>query len=151
MQFEFLSEAALRSFGEKIGQSLGRGQFIELVGDVGAGKTTLTKGILKGLGSDEVVQSPTFTISRIYQLSGGGQFVHYDFYRLSDAGIMAAELQEAAAEPETIVAVEWADVVDDVLPVERLTIDIKPLGETGRKLSIRAGGPMSGQVLEKLA
>ena len=150
MQSEFSSEAALRSFGEKIGRILSAGEFIELVGDVGAGKTTLVKGLVRGLGSDETVQSPTFTISRVYQLKDNRRFAHYDFYRLTDAGIMKAELAEAAADKDTIVAVEWADVVDDVLPQDRLTIEITPSGELARRLAISAGGTISSKVLEQL-
>ena len=55
---------------------------IELVGDVGVGKTTLTRGLAEGLGVKEPVTSPSFTISKVYALSSGGQLIHYDFYRL---------------------------------------------------------------------
>jgi tRNA threonylcarbamoyladenosine biosynthesis protein TsaE len=92
MTIEVKSASEMKLFGEKIGSFLRGGETIELVGDVGAGKTTLTKGIALGMGVDEDVQSPSFTISRLYTTPGGISLAHYDFYRLSDAGIMGDEL-----------------------------------------------------------
>lgn len=151
MKREFSSEAKLRSFGEEIGQVLTGNETIELVGDVGAGKTTLVKGIARGLGSSETVQSPTFTINRVYQLGEDRQLIHYDFYRLNDPGVMKAELAEAIGDHRTIVAIEWAAVVDGVLPKDRLTIKITPLGENSRELSLSAGGETTQPVVERLA
>ena len=151
MKRQFLSEFELRLFGEKIGQALAGAETIELVGDVGAGKTTLVKAIISGLGSSETVQSPTFTINRVYDLTNNRRFIHYDFYRLSDAGIMKLELAEAVADSQTIVAIEWADVVEGVLPADRLTINILPLGEDGREVELLASGKTAQTVLGKLA
>ena len=151
MKAEFSTEAKLRSFGSEIGKILDGSETIELIGDVGAGKTTLVKGIVAGLGSDETVQSPTFTINRVYELSGDKRFVHYDFYRLNDAGIMKLELAEALGDAKTMVAIEWADAVDGVLPEDRLTIEISPLGENGRSVELSAGGQRAEAVLERLA
>lgn len=124
------------AFGELIGAQLGGGVVIELIGDIGAGKTTLTKGIAKGMGVDEDVQSPSFTISRLYEARDGLRLAHYDFYRLHDPGILAAELSEAMSDPQTIVVVEWADVVEQVLPDDRVTIRISSPTETSRQLDI---------------
>ena len=68
--------------GYEIGASLLGGEVLELVGDVGAGKTTFTKGLAKGIGVLETVQSPSFTISRVYE-GEKLQLKHYDFYRLA--------------------------------------------------------------------
>ena len=73
------------------------GEVLELVGDIGAGKTTLTKGIAQALEINEPVQSPTFTISRVYDSPRGLSLAHYDFYRLGNAGIMSEEIREVAA------------------------------------------------------
>ncbi len=124
------------AFGEALGRQLQGGAVVELVGDIGAGKTTLTKGIAKGLGVDEDVQSPSFTISRVYDARDGLRLAHYDFYRLSDPGILADELSEALGDKETVVIVEWADVVEQVLPVDRVTIHITSPTETSRQLTI---------------
>ena len=84
------------AFGQKIATRLQGGEVLELVGDVGAGKTTFTKGLALGLGVQGTVQSPTFTISREYETSSAIRLVHYDFYRLQEAGIMADELLDQA-------------------------------------------------------
>jgi tRNA threonylcarbamoyladenosine biosynthesis protein TsaE len=140
----------MKLFGRMIGELLVGGETIELVGDVGAGKTTLVKGIARGLGADDQVQSPSFTISRIYSGRDDLTLAHYDFYRLNDAGIMANELQEATGDNKTIVVIEWADVASGVLPSDRLTINISTPSETTRRLEIIASGKRSHQILEEL-
>jgi tRNA threonylcarbamoyladenosine biosynthesis protein TsaE len=133
---EVESEQATREFGEKIGNLLEGGEVIELVGDVGAGKTTFVKGLAKGLGIDEDVQSPSFTISRVYDGRDGLLLAHYDFYRLGDAGIMADELQETLQDPATVTVIEWAGIVEGVLPKERLTIHFETPTENTRTLTL---------------
>jgi tRNA threonylcarbamoyladenosine biosynthesis protein TsaE len=132
------SDAAMRHFGEKIGKHLHGGEVIELVGDVGAGKTTFVKGLALGLDIDDTVQSPTFTISRVYEARDGLELAHYDFYRLSEPGIMAMEIAESLAEPCSIVVIEWAGIVENVLPARRLTIEIESLSDTERQLILTA-------------
>ncbi|MDB5165683.1 MAG: hypothetical protein JWM00_573 [Candidatus Saccharibacteria bacterium] len=136
----------MKLLGGRIGQLLHGGELIELIGDVGAGKTTFTKGLATGLTIDEDVQSPSFTISRLYEARDDLRLAHYDFYRLSDAGIMAHELSESIHDPQMITVVEWADAVAHVLPKERLqirlvspsiadrTLEITPLGERYKTL-----------------
>jgi tRNA threonylcarbamoyladenosine biosynthesis protein TsaE len=123
-------------FGRRLGESLPIGATVELVGDIGAGKTTLTKGIARGMAVDEDVQSPSFTISRLYSAPDERFLAHYDFYRLSDPGIMTAELTEALEDEQTTVIVEWADVVEGALPDDRLTIHIASPTEQSRRLDI---------------
>lgn len=122
--------------GQKIGSLLIGGESVELIGDVGAGKTTFTKGIARGLRVDEDVQSPSFTISRVYDAPGGLRLCHYDFYRLDNPGVMALELAETLTDPQAITIVEWAGSVADVLPADHITIRIVPDGETGRNVTI---------------
>lgn len=148
---EVQSETEMKAFGEKLGALLQGGEILELVGDVGAGKTTLTKGIAAGLVVDEDVQSPSFTISRTYDARGGLQLAHYDFYRLNDAGIMADELSETANDPKTVTIIEWAEIVSGVLPADRLTVRIVSPGEHSRRITLEAGGENSKKLLEKLA
>lgn len=140
MIIEAQSEQETRVFGEKLGQLLKGGEVIELVGDVGAGKTTFVKGLALGLGIDEDVQSPSFTISRVYDARNGLQLAHYDFYRLSDAGIMADELTETTQEPTVITVIEWADIVEGVLPERRLRINFASPSETMRTLTLEGDG-----------
>ncbi len=99
--------------------------------DVGGGKTTFVRGLAKGMGSNDKVASPTFTISREYR-AGDLTMYHFDFYRLPQAGIMAEELAEVVGDRQAVVVVEWAGIVENVLPAERLTIQITPTGETER-------------------
>lgn len=140
----------MKAFGARLGALLKGGAVLELVGDVGAGKTTLAKGIASGLGVDEDVQSPSFTISRVYDTASGVRLAHYDFYRLPDPGIMATELSEAVSDPKTITLIEWAAVVAGVLPADHLTIAITSPSETARHISLRAGGQTSQLLLEQL-
>lgn len=138
----------MKAFGARLGGLLRGGEVIELVGDVGAGKTTLTKGIAAGLGIDEDVQSPSFTISRVYDAPSGLRLSHYDFYRLHDAGIMADELSETVNDPHGVTIIEWAEVVSGVLPTDRLTIHIVSPAETTRRIECSAGGEKSKVLLE---
>lgn len=121
--------------GYEIGASLLGGEVLELVGDVGAGKTTFTKGLAKGIGVLETVQSPSFTISRVYE-GEKLQLKHYDFYRLAEPGILAAEISESLAEPDNITVVEWAEGVSDILPEDRTRIVFQPTSENSRKVEI---------------
>lgn len=133
---EVEGESATRQFGEEIGRVLEGDEVIELLGDVGAGKTTFVKGLAKGLSVNEDVQSPSFTISRIYDARDELQLAHYDFYRLADAGIMADELQETLLDPQTVTVIEWAGIVEGVLPKDRLTIRFESPTETKRVLTL---------------
>jgi tRNA threonylcarbamoyladenosine biosynthesis protein TsaE len=146
MIIEVTHEAETRQFAEKLGRLLKGGETIELVGDVGAGKTTFVKGLARGLEIDEDVQSPSFTISRVYDARDGLQLAHYDFYRLSDAGIMANELAEVTHDPATITVIEWANIVEGVLPADRLTITFTTPSETERRLELSGSQGLIGQL-----
>lgn len=112
------------ALGTQIGNTLRGGECIELIGDVGAGKTTLVKGIGDALEADDVVQSPSFTISREYSCRDDLCLAHYDFYRLTDAGVLEYELAESLADQRTITVVEWAQTIGAVLPEDRICITI---------------------------
>jgi tRNA threonylcarbamoyladenosine biosynthesis protein TsaE len=98
---------------------------IELLGDVGAGKTTFVRGFAEGLGIKENITSPSFTISKTYAIPDGRTLIHYDFYRLPDPGLMAEDLEENLNNPNNIVIVEWADSVANLLPKNHKKIEIK--------------------------
>lgn len=150
MFIEAKSEEKMRLIGESIGSLLCGGEIIELIGDVGAGKTTLAKGIAVGLGIDEYVQSPSFTINRVYQGRDDIILSHYDFYRLNDVGIMANELQEVIGNHNTVTIIEWAEAVQKILPADRLSIKITAPAETSRELVFNSGGDVSKKLEEKL-
>ncbi len=141
----------MKRLGENLGRLLHGGETIELVGDVGAGKTTLVKGIAKGMAIDEDVQSPSFTISRVYDTPENIRLAHYDFYRLHDAGIMTDELYEAVHDALTVTIVEWAEVAVGVLPEDLLTISITSPTEVTRHVVLKGNGEKSKKLLEALA
>jgi len=143
---EVKSEQETRNLGERLGRLLTGGEVIELVGDVGAGKTTFVKGLAKGLSIDEDVQSPSFTISRVYDARDDLRLSHYDFYRLNDAGIMADELTETTQDPLAITIIEWADIVEGVLPEHRLRISFTAPDETTRLLKLEGSEKMVEQL-----
>lgn len=148
MNVSVSSVEAMKEFGEKLGRAFRGGEVIELVGDIGAGKTTFTKGLALGLGIDEDVQSPTFTISRVYDARDGLRLAHYDFYRLTEPGILTMEIGESASSPDAITVIEWGGIVEGVLPTDRLTLSIRAISEAEREVVISAGGPRSQAALE---
>lgn len=128
------SSERTEQLAEALGKNLKGGEVIELISDLGGGKTTFTRGLARGAGSKDKVASPTFTISKVYQ-ARKLEIHHFDFYRLQEPGIIADELAEVIAEPKAVVVVEWADVVQQVLPKKRLTIDIQQLPDGSRQLT----------------
>lgn len=145
-----LDEKNMNDFGQKIGKLLRGGDVIELIGDVGAGKTTLTKGIARGLRVTDPIQSPTFTINRVYEARDNLRLVHYDFYRLQDPGIMAEELSESVDDEYTVTILEWADIVEGVLPADRLSISLSTTGELIRRCELTSHGRRSQEILESI-
>ena len=114
------SVGEMLALGASVGAALHGGEVLELVGDVGTGKTTFTKGLARGLGIDEAdVQSPSFTISRTYAARDGLELHHYDFYRLPDPGIMQYDLAESTGDAKVVTVIEWAETVTDSLPKSR--------------------------------
>lgn len=124
----------MRQLGERIGLGLRGGEVLQLVGDIGAGKTTFVKGLAKGLGILEDVQSPSFTISRVYDARDGLRLAHYDFYRLQDPGILRNELAEMEQQNQTITVIEWADIVADILPAGHATVSIVATSQSDREV-----------------
>lgn len=121
------TEAELIRAGKELGKTLKPPYFIELVGDVGAGKTTFVKGLAKGLGINDEITSPSYTISKCYQ-NDDITLNHYDFYRLDDPGIMSEDLEESLSDPDTITVVEWADIIKNTAPDTVIKITIKEDG-----------------------
>jgi tRNA threonylcarbamoyladenosine biosynthesis protein TsaE len=110
------------------------GEVIELVSDLGGGKTAFVRGLARGMGSHDTVHSPSFTLSNQYR-AGKLTLYHFDFYRLKEAGIMREELAEILVDPQAVVVVEWADIVKNVLPAGKLTVHIKAPAENRRQLT----------------
>jgi len=140
----------MKQFGEFIGRLLCGGEIIELIGDVGAGKTTFVKGLAAGLGIDENIQSPSFTINRVYNGHNDIILSHYDFYRLNEAGIMSDELKEVINDRNTITVIEWGGAVSSILPDDRLSINITSPTENSRELVISSNGIISDKLIGNL-
>ena len=133
------NENELIDYGRKLASKLQLPAVIELVGDVGAGKTTFTRGLATGLGVKEPITSPSFTIAKRYHFPVDkdkiGTLVHYDFYRLPDPGIMYEELAETISDPLSVVVIEWGESVSDLLPEDHLILHIKINDNNTRTIS----------------
>lgn len=121
-------------FGEQLGRNLRGGEVIELISDLGGGKTTLTRGIARGAGSSDVVGSPTFMLSKVYKTQKF-DIHHFDFYRLTEPGIMENELHDMLADPDLVLVIEWGEIVKQALPQERLSIQINKVNDEVRQLN----------------
>jgi len=117
----------------KIATHIAGGEVIEFVSDLGGGKTTFIRSLVESLGSTDHVSSPTFMVSKEYT-ARSITVRHYDFYRLSDPGIVADMLAETIDNNKTLTLIEWGSAVRDVLPSERLLIQIvkDPKNENSR-------------------
>jgi len=126
----------METLGREIGATLKGGEVIELIGDVGAGKTTFTRGLALGLGITSPITSPSFTISCRYPARDELSLNHYDFYRLSNPGVVAMELAESISDPRAITVIEWGESIQDVLPKNHIIIRINYMPDVGRTVEI---------------
>lgn len=147
-KFEFISNTpeATENFSNHLAGKLEPSDVITLEGDLGAGKTTFTKGLAKGLGITRTVNSPTFTIIKEYH--GRMPLYHMDVYRLehSDEDLGFDEYFEG----DGVTVVEWAHLIEDQLPKDRLTIRIEHQGDTKRKITVMPLGERYQQLCEEL-
>lgn len=131
------SEQKTISTGKDVAKKLSGGDIVLLHGELGAGKTTLTKGIARGLGVKDDIVSPTFTLMNVYQ---GDVFtmVHVDTYRLeSEQDLIDIGIQDYLGAPDTICIIEWPEKIQGLLKgKETKDIDLKHEG-TGREIKIR--------------
>lgn len=127
------SEQEMLEFGKNFKIS---SNVIELIGDVGAGKTTFVRGLAKKLGVKENITSPSFTISKSYATKDNKTLVHYDFYRLEDPGIMSEDLTENINNKNNIVVIEWSDSVKNLLPKNHTIINIKYNDDNSREVEV---------------
>lgn len=108
------------------------------------------RGLAQGIGSRDRVSSPTFTLSNIYK-SDNLQIHHFDFYRLEDPGILSEQLAESLDNPKVITVVEWSDIVDHVLPDDRISVEFKPAADNPDERIVTFTFPESKmQLIEKL-
>ncbi len=132
--------------GQKIGLNAWPNMLITMNGDLGAGKTTMTKGIALGLDIKKIVNSPTFTIMKIYE--GRYTLYHLDVYRITNQND-DFELEEYF-EMDGVCVIEWADQISDLLPKDRLNIFIKDLGDNKRTLILESDSKEYIDLINKL-
>lgn len=134
MEFDVFSCEQMHEFGLKLANQLPSGSVVALQGDLGAGKTTLVRSVAKGLGIEEVVQSPTFNIMKLY-LKGNRPLIHIDAYRLADINTDIG-LDEYIGYETGITMIEWPQFIENLLPSNTLYIEISITGETSRHLKV---------------
>ena len=146
---EFLpDEAATLALGSRMAHVIEPGLYVALSGDLGSGKTTLTRGILRGLGYRGKVKSPTYTLVELYNLSKLDLY-HFDFYRLNDPREWLDAGFRDYFDPRTVCLVEWPERAGDLLPVPDLRVSLSVEGE-GRRVRIAAQTELGKRCLERL-
>ena len=140
---EFLVTAVDETYkiGELIGSLVNSGDIICLIGDLGTGKTHLAKGIAKGLGIEDNITSPTFTIVNEY--TGRLKLYHFDVYRVNDPDEIAAIGFDEYIFGDGVSIIEWANYIEELIPPDNLTITIEKLSKYGddfRRINIQYTG-----------
>ena len=120
---ETYSSEETYDFGETLGRRAEAGQVYTLIGDLGTGKTVFTQGFAKGLGVEEYVNSPTFTILQVYE-DGRLPLYHFDVYRIEEP----EEMEEIGYEDyffgDGVTLIEWADIIGELIPGDAVRIEI---------------------------
>lgn len=142
-------EAATLALGAVLARALTPGLTIYLVGDLGAGKTTLTRGVLRGLGYAGKVKSPTYTLVELYTLSRLSLY-HFDFYRFADPREWIDAGFREHFNPHSVCLVEWPEKAGDSLPPADVRIELSVAGE-GREVQITAQTEAGRQCVEQLS
>ena len=139
---EFITNSPLETeqVGEKLGSVLPAGTVIAYRGDLGAGKTAFTRGLARGLGANEPVTSPTYTIVNEY-LSGRIPLFHFDMYRLHSADDLFDIGWEDYLDRGGVCAVEWSENVADALE-NPIMVTIEKLGQDARRITVTGGDPL---------
>jgi len=150
MDYKICSEADMESLGMSLAQVLKRGDVVYLIGELGAGKTTLVRGVARGLGFQGRVTSPTFTLMNVYPVDP--VIYHFDFYRLEPADLDDLGLEDYL-EKGGIALIEWPQVESRMLPRDALWVEIELVDgdyERERQVRISAQGSQYPARLERL-
>ena len=137
MEFITNSPAETEKIGAALGQVIPAGSIIAYRGDLGAGKTAFTRGLARGLGTAEMVTSPTYTIVNEY-LGGRCPLFHFDMYRLRSSDDLFDIGWDDYLDRCGVCAVEWSENVDDAME-DAIYVTIEKLGETSRRITIEGG------------
>lgn len=142
-----------RTLGARLAAQLRPGDVLLLEGDLGAGKSELTRGIARGLGVRGYVTSPSFTILQVH---GDGRLplYHFDWYRLSGAEELYELSMDEYLYDNGVSVVEWPDMAGEAIPEKHLRIGIEPLSKNARRFTLTPEGgfhPLDGGALEEKA
>lgn len=127
-----------KEIGLQIGSKLKQGDIVLLKGQMGAGKTTMTHGIVQGLGSTDFVSSPTYALVNVYK-TPQFEIGHFDLYRLADEDDLYSTGFEDFLTQENVLLIEWSQLAERLLPKEPIVIAIESTGETARKITVSGG------------
>lgn len=127
------NEEETKKFGEKLCEKLTAGSIVALTGDLGTGKTTLTKAIAAGLGVTDVITSPTFNIVKQYD-SGRLPLYHFDVYRIGDVDEMYEIGYEEYFFGDGVCLIEWADLIEEIIPDDAVRIEIEYGEKEGERI-----------------
>lgn len=127
------NEQETRRFGHKLAVELVPGTVVALIGDLGTGKTSLTKAIAEGLGIEDTITSPTFNIVKEYD-TGRLPLYHFDVYRIGDIDEMYELGYEEYFYGEGVSIVEWADLIEEIIPEDAVRIYIEYGREEGERI-----------------
>jgi len=127
-----LNQIELETFAKKLGQLVCAGDVLCMTGDLGAGKTTFTQSFAKGLDVEDYVTSPTFTL--IHEYDGRVPLYHFDVYRINHVSEMEDLGYEEYFYGNGVCVIEWASLIEEVLPKDRLWIEIKVTGVESRQI-----------------
>ena len=131
------SEEETEAVGSSLAQSLAMNSTVLLRGNLGAGKTVVSRGFARGLGITEPVSSPTYTIVQEYELPEKARLYHLDLYRISGVeAALAFGVDEFLDDPRGIALVEWPDRISGILPESAISVEIEHLSDSERKITI---------------
>jgi tRNA threonylcarbamoyladenosine biosynthesis protein TsaE len=145
------SDTETEALGEALGRLMQPGDVLALVGDLGAGKTCLARGVARGLGIDEPVTSPTFILVAEYVAAAGFPLYHADCYRLeqAEAEAQAIGLDELLLD-DSVAIVEWAERIESLLPPDHLRITLAVSDDTRRELTFAPHGARAAELARKI-
>lgn len=151
LEVSFEAPDQTQSFAERLGALLRAGDLLVLTGGLGAGKTTFTQGLARGLGVRGPITSPTFVVARTHpSLGDGPALVHVDAYRLGGEAELD-DLDLDAELDESVTVVEWGEGIAEALADERLHLELETTGESSRVLRLRGVGQRWEQAAADLA
>ncbi|MCL2753413.1 MAG: tRNA (adenosine(37)-N6)-threonylcarbamoyltransferase complex ATPase subunit type 1 TsaE [Defluviitaleaceae bacterium] len=136
MIFDSFSQKDTEEFAAELGKKAVTGDFFALIGSLGAGKTAFARGFARGMGIDAHITSPTFTIVNEYR-GALLPLYHFDVYRIANADEMYDTGYEEYFYAGGVCLVEWADMIEEILPPNAIIVRIEQISENGRRITIR--------------